>query len=256
MNIQEKLTKIVEDMPKVYEAGKTEGIAEGKKAEYDAFWDKYQNAINGSSNVYSAMYMFAGTSWNDTVFKPKYSMRYITRADNMFASANIGNLKGILERRGLVFDFKNSTNFRSMFAYSQITAIPEIDTMKATGTALNSMFAYATSLHTIDKLAINSNGTQTFSDTFRDCTALENIEISGIIASNGFNVQWSTKLTKASITSIINALSTTTTGLTVTFSKTAVNNAFATSEGAADGSTSAEWLALVATKSNWTISLA
>lgn len=63
------------------------------------------------------------------------------------------------------------------------------------------------------------------------------------------------KLSKPSITSIINCLSTTTSGLTVTLSKTAVNNAFETSEGVADGSTSQEWLNLVATKTNWTISL-
>ena len=52
------------------------------------------------------------------------------------------------------------------------------------------------------------------------------------------------------------ALSTTTTGLTVTFSKTAVDKAFETAEGANDGSTSPEWLALVATRPNWGIGLA
>jgi hypothetical protein len=65
----------------------------------------------------------------------------------------------------------------------------------------------------------------------------------------------SDKLTHDSIASIINTLSATTAGQSVTFSVTAVNNAFETSSGAADGSTSAEWNALVATKSNWTISL-
>jgi hypothetical protein len=57
------------------------------------------------------------------------------------------------------------------------------------------------------------------------------------------------------LTNIVNALSTTTTGLFVTLRKDAVNKAFETSEGAMDGSTSDEWLALAATKANWTISL-
>ena len=51
-------------------------------------------------------------------------------------------------------------------------------------------------------------------------------------------------------------LTDTASGKTITFSKTAVNKAFETSAGANDGSTSAEWLALVGTKPNWTISLA
>ena len=75
------------------------------------------------------------------------------------------------------------------------------------------------------------------------------------ITKNGFDVQWSTELSKESIISIINALSDTTTALTVTLSKTAVNNAFETAKGNADGSTSEEWAALIATKQNWTISL-
>jgi hypothetical protein len=66
-----------------------------------------------------------------------------------------------------------------------------------------------------------------------------------VIGQKNFNVHWSPKLSKASIESIINALSSTTSGLTVTISKTAKEAAF----------TSAEWSALIATKSNWTISL-
>ena len=69
------------------------------------------------------------------------------------------------------------------------------------------------------------------------------------------NMQWS-PLSKDSIISIINALSTATSDLPITLSITAVNNAFETSPGAADGSTSEEWTALIATKPNWTISLA
>ena len=83
---------------------------------------------------------------------------------------------------------------------------------------------------------------------------LENIIFEGEIGKE-IDIQHSHKLTKASITSIINALSSTTSGLSVTLSKTAVNTAFETSTGANNGSISTEWSALVATKTNWTINL-
>ena len=82
-----------------------------------------------------------------------------------------------------------------------------------------------------------------FTSTFIQCNALENLTIDGTIGQNNFNLKDSTKLSKASIESVIDALSTTTSGLTVTFSKTAVDNAF----------TADEWAALKATKSNWDI---
>ena len=90
---------------------------------------------------------------------------------------------------------------------------------------------------------------------FQNLKALEDLTVTGVIGGDGFNVQWSTLLSKASITSIINALSSTTTGLTVTLSLAAVNKAFETSTGANNGSTSTAWTTLIATKTNWTISL-
>ena len=67
----------------------------------------------------------------------------------------------------------------------------------------------------------------------------------------------STQLTAESIQSIIDGLNEEVTGQTVTLSKTAVNKAFETSEGALDGSISenSEWFNLIATKTNWTITL-
>ncbi|MBO7176024.1 MAG: hypothetical protein J6W14_01500, partial [Clostridia bacterium] len=46
----------------VYEAG--------KKAEYDAFWDSFQE--NGNKKAYA--YVFAGSGWNKETFRPKYSV--------------------------------------------------------------------------------------------------------------------------------------------------------------------------------------
>lgn len=132
---------------------------------------------------------------------------------------------------------------------------PEIDTSGAQ--AISYLFSGCTALKTIPKLSLKNiqNTSYNVSNAFTNCTALENITFEGEIIVSGMTLQYSKLLSKESIISLINALSATTTGRKVTLSKTAVNNAFETSEGAADGSTSAEWLELIATKSNWTISL-
>lgn len=202
-----------------YDMGIADGIEQGKQAEYDAFWDVYQ--ANGTRRFYS--YAFAYV-WGGDVYSPKYDI--------------CGG---------------NSNALSYLFYISQATDTKvNIDATLATGSA--SVFHAASKLKTIRKIIISQN--TTFGSWFNDCTELENLTIEGVIGKDGFNVKWSKKLSRASHESIMAALSTTTTGLTVTFSQTAVNNAFATAEGAADGSTSAEWLALAATRTNWTISLA
>ena len=60
----------------------------------------------------------------------------------------------------------------------------------------------------------------------------------------------------AAVINIFSVLSTDSTGKTLSLSLGAVDTAFETAEGLGDGSTSAEWLALRATKENWTITLA
>jgi hypothetical protein len=114
-------------------------------------------------------------------------------------------------------------------------------------------FASCISLHTIAKITVDEN--TIFKGTFDGCTAIENLTIGGIIGQDGFNVQWSKKLSKASWISIINALSATATGKSITGSLESVQRAFETSAGAMDGDASAEWLNLIASKSNWTINL-
>ena len=173
-------------------------------------------------------------------------------------------------------DTSNGTNFSSMFsACSALTTIPQLDTSKGTnfgymfnscskltnipqldtsnGINFSSMFYNCTDLTNIQQLD-TSNGTD-FSSMFYNCTDLTNLTMTGTIKANGMELHYSTKLSKASIISVINALSDTTNALKVQLSKTAVNNAFETSSGVADGSTSEEWTTLIATKANWTIAL-
>lgn len=225
------------------------GYEEGQQAAYDAFWDEYQS----KGVIYSAQYMFAFGGWNDTTFKPKYSLTTLTNASNMFNTTYITDLKAALQRQGVTFDFSKCTAATGAFAYSRLTVLPEIN---LSGVAnFNQVFYASTALKTIEKLIIRSSASPIFNVAFQRCDSLEHIIMEGLIGNNGLNFQWSTKLSRDSLESIISCLATSTSGLSITFSLAAVNTAFETASGAADGSTSEAWLNLIATRSNWTISL-
>jgi hypothetical protein len=91
-----------------------------------------------------------------------------------------------------------------------------------------------------------------------DCSRLENITFEGVIGSD-IDFKLSTKLTEASIRSIIEHLSDTASGKTLTLSKVAVDNAFVFywDGGRVPGSdeTNPFWPQLRDSKPNWTITL-
>ena len=76
-----------------------------------------------------------------------------------------------------------------------------------------------------------------------------------VFEQNGFSVASSSKLDKDSIISIFNSLSTTTTNLTVTFNKTAINTAFGINVDDETTYTD-EWKSLTESKKNWNIAYA
>lgn len=225
----------------------------GKKSEYDAFWDAFQ--MNGNRKNYS--YAFA-SGWSDDTFAPKYDIRP-TQMLRTFYATKIKNISQCIAKQGVVFDTSNCTDFQYAFSgtTAEIEVIPPISLVSVTnGNYVSYAFSYLYYCHTIEKLIVKEDGSTPFHIyMFNGSSALVNLIIEGTIGMAGFNVSPCTKLSKASITSIINALSSTTSGLIVTLSKTAVNKAFATTEGGTNGSTSDEWAALIATKTNWTITL-
>ena len=225
------------------------GKVAGQKVEYDRFWDVYQQ--NGNRTDYRGA--FNGTGWNIDSFKPKYDLRPV-RTDYMFAHGSLAgcDLVNILDSLGIVLDTSQATGFNYFTLGDCTTHFPILDLRGDTWTT--NLFISA-SVETIDKLIFKDDGSQIVSSTLSNCGYLKNVVFEGVIG-NDMNISGSGMLTKTSITSIINALSNTTTGTTLQLSKRAVNTAFETSMGAADGSTSAEWLALVASKPNWTITLA
>ena len=221
------------------EAAYEQGVADGKKAEHDAFWDAFQS--NGARTYYRYAFNFAG--WTEANFKPKYDIIPEGEITQMFNTTNINaDLVEICEKQGIVIDFSKITQFEYVFQNSKFTRVGVIDVSNAT--KFVSVFYSAKGLVTIDKIIISSKCV-TITTPFNLCSALENVIFEGKIAANGLNLQWSTKLSKASIESIISCLSTETSGKSITLSQTAVNNAF----------TDEEWATLIATRSNWTISL-
>lgn len=212
MSIAEKLTTVAENVPKVYEAG--------QKAEYDRFWDIFQE--NGKRTNYTSAFCYGG--WTDDTYNPKYTIRP-TSCNQMFIGA----------------------------AYLTDTKV-DIDLTHSGGTQKFTIFSSAKQLKTVRKLIVDESNNAHLEKAFMNCTSLENITFEGVVAGN-IDLQWSTKLSKTSITNIINVLSTNTTGLTVTLSKTAVNNAFGIDvDDETTWGEGTEYYALRHSKDNWTIS--
>lgn len=231
-----------------YDQGYTAGVEAGKKSQYDEFWDAYQE--NGNRTVYE--FAFAGKGWTDETFKPKYDINQSgAYATQMFQGSLITDLVGILEAQNIRLNTSGCRNLGQLMYNVVFPVVPPIDFSNAIGT--NNYAFTSPNIVTIQKLIVSEN-TKWHATIFNGATALENLVIEGTIGQPGFDVKDSKKLSKASFVSIVNAFSTTV-DLSATFSKQAVNTAFETSVGAGDGSTSAEWLALLDTRPNCTISL-
>jgi hypothetical protein len=178
----------------------------GMQTEYDEFWDAYQE-FGKRTNYAQAFY---SVGWTDATYNPKY-------------------------------DIVPAGNGMNIFGYSLITDTKvTINISQETKTA--SIFHSCKNLKTIRKLIVSEN--TSYATMFSNCTALENITFEGVIG-NDINFQWC-PLSRESILNIFEHLSTTASGVTVTFKKSAVESAF----------TDAEWDELVATRPNWTVSKA
>lgn len=191
MSIAEKLTTIAENEQKVYDAG--------KKAQYDEFWDSYTKTIRNSG---SAQNLFSGSGWNKDNFYPKYDIVPLSTATAMFSyfswdnSAPYLDLAQRLEDCGVTLDTSQATVVSQMFTSAYVTRIPKISVIGSP--SLDRVFR-GTKAVIIDELELKEDGTNTFNNIFQNCSALENIVITGTIGQNGFSVSDCTKLTKDSI---------------------------------------------------------
>jgi hypothetical protein len=244
LNMSDRLEIIAENEQKVFDAG--------KQAEYDAFWDAYQP----NTDVYP--YHFTSSAWNDNNFFPKRDLIGKGNIYGAFYSIGVTDLVKRLKDLGRTIDTSQATLISNLFRNSaSLTTCPKISAISASDATM--LFSECARLKEIECLEVHEN--ITYTDTFYNCKALENITFEGEIG-NDINFQWSTKLTKASITNIINHLSDTSLFRTLTLSKEAVLTAFEVhpadydGDGKADawiGNGEGEWYELIDTKSNWEI---
>ncbi len=181
MSIAEKFGVIADE---VYEAGRED--------EWNILWDAMQR--NGARQRYD--FYFEGKTWNDTSFKPKYDI-VPTNAHGIFYDSRITDLVGILKKQGVKLDFSKATDIRYLFQWSSIKEVGVVDT---TSSKLSSttIFGDNYQLHTIEKLILKEDGSQTVSLLLWGLWALENIVIEGVIGASTQAAQ-SSKLTRDSM---------------------------------------------------------
>lgn len=190
MTTEEILVDIAEHEIQVKEAG--------RKAEYDAFWDAFQNY--GKRNKY--IYGFAGSGWTADNFKPKYNI--ILSGNNNFAfnsnAARI-DLAAYLESKNLKLDTSGMTSASEIFRLSAFTRLPKLDFSKAG--SMYFTFRDCANLQTIDEIKVAS--TNTYNNTFYGCTSLVEVRFNGTIGSS-VSLQWSTNLSYESVDNIFKCL--------------------------------------------------
>jgi hypothetical protein len=236
MNIAEKLQTIAENEQRVYEAGKTKGIEEGKKSEYDRFWDDFQ--LNGTRTVYAHAF---GLCWTAETFRPKYPMRP-TNAYCMFFTNQVGGIEiddfvTFCEENNVVLDFSQCTYGAYALGTLHTYHHGVLDFSKCTDTGylFYSHIGARRSIETIDEF-ISSESTGYSTTTFQHAVNLTNITFSGVIATGTIDFSKCTKLTHDSLMSIINHLkdgasNTLTLGATNLAKLTDAEKAIATTKG-------------------------
>lgn len=241
MSLQDKLTTVAENVPKVYEAG----IAEGKVQESLDFWNMF--TANGTRGYY--VYGFRGWGW--TVANPLAKIRPTEQYYNILN--HCPNLETIIPDN---FDFSATPDIQteSTSAYyhtfsnnPKLKAIPDMN-MPPRG--MYYTFFNCPELERIERVQIKEN--TVLNRPFQALVSLKHLRIEGTIGDDMFLAD-SKLLDKDSILNIFECLSTTVTGKTITLNERAVDVAFETSEGAKDGKDSDEWKALIATRQNWSI---
>ena len=238
-----------------YNAGKAEGgnAEEAYNAGKQDMNVTMMDAItcNGTRTNYNSA--FWGEKWTDELFKPHVVIKP-TNFNSGFYGSKIEN-----SAYTDLLDFSNCTTLSAAFYMSSVKKLKVIDARNTTGVGMGNIFAMCSKLESIDEFypsSVSSNK-PSFSSTFVGCSALTKIIFKSEISQNGLNLQYATKLSRESIESIINNLSNTTSGLSITLSKTAVDKACAEMElsDSYNSTNSAWWAWLTGRKSNWTISL-
>lgn len=233
-----------------YTTGYNHGTSKGREEERQEFWSAAQD--NGT--LTAGTYLFCSPIWDDVTYKPEYDIKPVGSCISIYRYSRMTDMVAIHESQNIELDLSRATNLEYGFQSCLTKTLGVIDcTGLSASLVLRSTFNSMPNLETIALLKVTDK-TQ-YNATFNGSTNLKNLTIEGTIGQNGFSVQQQTKMDKASLTSIVNAASTTA-SIPITLSSVAVKREFETSEGANDGNTSQEWKDLVATRPTVTFSLA
>lgn len=185
-----------------YGEGHTSGFIDGEQSYRQYFWDQYQ--AEGARTDYS--YAFAGAGWTEETFWPAYNIT-VQQGYQMFAyCAFSGSLKERLEACKVQLQFSGNQTLMNLFCFAdKITELGVIDFSAVTNTGNTHIFRQCSALKTIEKLILPV-GQASWTSWFSGCSALENIQIQGIIVSSGLDLSASPKLTRESMLSVMNAL--------------------------------------------------
>ena len=233
-----------------FDIGYDVGFEDGEIAQSDEFWDNYQN--KGKRTFYGDAFNGAGFEY----IRPKYK---VVPTDVISGCRTLRYCTNLKKIESQYFDFSQLPfgtyeGAGMYYTFSGCSVLEEIEDIGLSPSySYSYTFAWNGKLKTIAKITVDAN--TRFSGAFTNCIALENLTIEGTIGQNGLDLRWSTKLSRASIESILSHLSTTTSGLSITLSKMAVDKAFETSKGANDGYNSEDFRDLVQLHNNWTINL-
>ena len=168
------------------------GFAEGKKTEYDLFWDNYQAGTEYAS-------AFFANRWTDAIYKPKHNI-VATNAPNLFANSLITDTL-------VAIDVTNATGIQNMFSYaSMMKTIRKLIVSEKTA-EFNNTFGNCRSLEnitfegTIAKNGINlqwsTNLTHDSIMSLINCLADKSSDTSGTVYKVTLGAQNIAKLTDA-----------------------------------------------------------
>lgn len=255
--------------------GMEEGIEQGKRDAYDEFWDTFQQ--NGTRTNYNACF---GPGWTVESFKPKYQIKAshanFTFFDNNgefliyddfveFCNSLAAEQGKTAEKNPELFDENGNYQLldyhdvqQAQYGLSRLHS-PHFGVIDLSNAINTYMLFYSHGLDAkscvkkIDKLI--STEKTVFNNAFDQATYLTNITMSGVVAKS---INFGTcPLNEASIISVVNVLSPSTTGQTVTFKKTAVNTAFGINvDDVSTYPVGSEFYNLRNSKPNWTFSYA
>lgn len=189
MTTAEKLTVIAENQPKIYEKGKTD--------ELDEFWENMQEG--GKRKDYQCFC----SGWSGVMapfFKPKYD---VSVHDSAAYVLYCNQIEFDYAAAGIDFDFTNATN---LYGALNTCAATAFGTINFGETSVSNVLTHCYKLKSIDNLIINDKGGAVTSGSLRQLPLLEDIKITGTIAST-IDMHVATKLTTESILSILTALS-------------------------------------------------